>query len=383
MPAAPDNPRGYWESTVLMALNNDILAAGGSGWTDWRRFDLGRIDAAQANGLRERAKAALVAEFGSASVPIVKDPRMCRLMRFWQPVFQELGWSARVVLSVRSPLEVAWSLRRRDNLGVGAARLLWLRHVLDAEAETRGMERTVIDWSRFLRDWPESLRLVSDRLDLRLDRWDSRGLAEVEEFLSPDLRRFTASAAELKADPTVAALVCEVYDAILELTDDPERAETLRRIDALRARFEDAVGIFDPVIREQERTAQALAHANANANAFIARHARGTPSKTDAPRLPIRSPPPATVEREDLRTVRNSPFFDEASYLLVNPDVRAPHSDAALHFLVQGWREGRDPGPFFSTKDYLARNPDVARAGMNPLVHYERYGRTEHRPAIG
>ena len=104
---------------------------------------------------------------------------MCRLMRFWQPVFQELGWSARVVLSVRSPLEVAWSLRRRDNLGVGAARLLWLRHVLDAEAETRGMERTVIDWSRFLRDWPESLRLVSDRLDLRLDRWDSRGLAEV------------------------------------------------------------------------------------------------------------------------------------------------------------------------------------------------------------
>ena len=131
MPAAPDNPRGYWELTVLVALNDDILAAGGSGWTDSRRFDLGRIDAAQANGLRERAKAALVAEFGGASVPIVKDPRMCRLMRFWQPVFQELGWSARVVLSVRSPLEVAWSLRRRDNLGVGAARLLWLRYVLD------------------------------------------------------------------------------------------------------------------------------------------------------------------------------------------------------------------------------------------------------------
>jgi hypothetical protein len=378
MPAAPDNPRGFWESTVLTALNDDILAAGGSEWADWRRFELDRIDPAQAAALRERAKAALIAEFGGASVPIVKDPRMCRLMGFWQPVFDELGWSTRVVLPVRSPLEVAWSLRQRDNLGVGAGRLLWLRHVLDAEAETRGVERTVIEWSRFLRDWPASLRLVAERLDLRLNRWDSRGIAEVEEFLSPDLRRFTAGVAEFEADPTVAALVCDAYAAILDLTDGFERAETLRRIDALRARFEEAVRMFDPLIREHERVAEALAHANA----FIARYALGTPPKTDV-RPPLTRSPPRTVERRDLRTIRDSPFFDEAFYVLANPDVGATGGDAALHFLVQGWREGRDPGPFFSTKAYLARNPDVATAGMNPLVHYETHGRKEDRPAIG
>ncbi len=131
---------------------------------------------------------------------------------------------------------------------------------------------------------------------------------------------------------------------------------------------------------EQERAARSLARANA----VIARYAHGTRSKTDVRQLVTTAlRPPPTGKRRELRTVRPSPFFDEAVSLLINPDVRASGCDAALHFLVQGWREGRDPGPFFSTNGYLARNPDVAAAGVNPLVHYEANGRKENRPAIG
>ena len=32
MPPAADNPRGFWESSVLAALNDRILAQGGSRW---------------------------------------------------------------------------------------------------------------------------------------------------------------------------------------------------------------------------------------------------------------------------------------------------------------------------------------------------------------
>lgn len=55
-------------------------------------------------------------------------------------------------LPLRSPREVAQSLHRRDGLGASSGCLLWLRHVLDAEAETRAMPRAVLDWSRFLSD---------------------------------------------------------------------------------------------------------------------------------------------------------------------------------------------------------------------------------------
>src|SRR5208282_470554 len=70
-------------------------------------------------------------------------------------------------------------------------------------------------------------------------------------FLSSKLRRFTASEAELHADPAVTALVSDVYAAILDLVKDPYDSATLGRLDALRARFEDAAATFDPVVREQ------------------------------------------------------------------------------------------------------------------------------------
>jgi hypothetical protein len=410
MAPAADNVRGFWESTDVIALNDEILAAGGSGWKDWRRFDDERIDAALAKTLRERARTTLVAEFGCAGFPVVKDPRMCRLMRFWAPVFHDLAWSIRVVLPVRSPLEVAWSLRRRDGLGVAAGCLLWLRHVLDAEAETRGMRRAVIEWSGFLQHWPASLDPVAERLSLNWMRGDGLGLAEVDDFLSPKLRRFTASASEFETDPAVAALVREVYAAMLELAKDADCPATLRRLDALRLRFEDATAIFEPAMGEADevaqtqdhairalegqiraleseltaRTAETARHAREREEALaraIAVIARETPQKAEGRRL--RLPPLRRVNRSELRTIRNSTFFEEAFYLEANPDVRAGRCDAALHFLVRGWREGRDPGPYFSTTGYLARNPDVAAAGLNPLIHYESCGRNEGRPAIG
>ena len=56
--------------------------------------------------------------------------------------------------------------------------------------------------------------------------------------------------------------------------------------------------------------------------------------------------------------------------------------DPALHYLLHGGLEGRDPGPFFSTEAYLARYPDVAEAGVNALLHYETHGRREGRRVV-
>lgn len=74
----------------------------------------------------------------------------------------------------------------------------------------------------------------------------------------------------------------------------------------------------------------------------------------------------------------NSVFFDPAYY-------RETYgvTDAATHYLLEGASQGFDPGPFFSTRQYLERNPDVAETGMNPLAHFEIFGRPEGRePAL-
>jgi hypothetical protein len=388
------NETGFWESSVIMDLNDAILAASGSDWKDWRRFDPERIDGVEARAFRARANAALAEEFGEVGLAVMKDPRMCRLMPFWGPVLEEAKCSVRVLLPIRSPLEVAWSLNCRDGLGPAYGCLLWLRHVLDAEAETRGMARVVLDWPEFLGDRRKALRRVSEQLGLIWPHWHERALAEVDQFVSADLRRHRASDADLRRDPAVNDLVRETYAAMIELVRNSEDSCVLRKLDGLRAGFEAASAIFDCPMRElNEEVRQIRGQAAAEiarAEAMIAQIAdqergRNRDSTTTGSRsfwnLRSRAAAPPAPDVTDLGVIRNSLFFNSAHYLETNPDVRASGVDAAFHYLVHGGLEGRDPGPFFSTKAYLARYPDVAEAGLNALLHYETRGRREHRIA--
>lgn len=84
------------------------------------------------------------------------------------------------------------------------------------------------------------------------------------------------------------------------------------------------------------------------------------------------------IDRERVKLVEGSPFFDDAWYSSTYADLVGDMA-AAEHYLTVGWQLGCDPGPFFSTCGYLKRNLDVARANVNPLVHYERNGRSEGR----
>ncbi len=252
MPPNEHNEKGHWESTVLAALNDEILAAGGSDWLDWRPFDVARIDPASANDLHARAKSALASEFGDAGLPIIKDPRMCRLMRFWTPVFEEAKWSVRALLPLRSPLEVAWSLKRRDDISPSNGCLMWLRHVLDAEVETRGMARAVLIWRNFLADKRGTLARVGKQLDLDWPNQNESVYADIDDFVSADLRHHKASEVEMQAHPAINELVKETYGAVIELAEDPSNGGVLRKLDEVRARFEGAVAIFDRPMGELE-----------------------------------------------------------------------------------------------------------------------------------
>ncbi|WP_091735153.1 hypothetical protein [Phenylobacterium immobile] len=89
--------------------------------------------------------------------------------------------------------------------------------------------------------------------------------------------------------------------------------------------------------------------------------------------------PVAPVVHPDRQVVAAE--FDAAFYLAANPDVARAGTDPLDHFLVHGWREGRDPTRRFSLKDYMDAYPDVAEAGVNPFVHFVGTGRAEGRTA--
>lgn len=81
----------------------------------------------------------------------------------------------------------------------------------------------------------------------------------------------------------------------------------------------------------------------------------------------------------DLLAVWRSGLFDRKYYLKTNPDVSVSGVNPLIHFLRFGWKEGRNPNIDFDLRCYLAANPDVRAAGVNPLVHYVRAGAREGR----
>jgi len=83
--------------------------------------------------------------------------------------------------------------------------------------------------------------------------------------------------------------------------------------------------------------------------------------------------------KEEYRIIKESGLFDEGWYLEQYSDVKRDNWHPILHYILYGWKEGRNPSPEFDTNYYLFLNVDVDLSGVNPLIHYILYGRYEGR----
>lgn len=90
-------------------------------------------------------------------------------------------------------------------------------------------------------------------------------------------------------------------------------------------------------------------------------------------------------QREELENqielILASEYFDAEWYLSCNLDVAESAISPAEHYLVYGFKEGRDPSAVFNNNWYLEAYPDVIESGMNPLLHYTKFGKSEGRTA--
>jgi len=74
--------------------------------------------------------------------------------------------------------------------------------------------------------------------------------------------------------------------------------------------------------------------------------------------------------------------FDDAFYLGTYPEVRRLRIGPLRHFIMVGWKQGKDPNELFSTNAYLEMYHDVADLRVNPFHHYVVHGRQEGRIAV-
>ncbi len=151
MPAAPDNPKGFWENQTIVDFNESLLNLLGQTWSSWEPLPETWLEDERLAGRKDELSSILDAEFGSSDLICIKDPRLCRLLPFWRALLSERGMRVIGLVVSRPVTEVAASLQARDGMGPAQARALWMRYSLDNVAGADGLEQVRTSYEDLLR----------------------------------------------------------------------------------------------------------------------------------------------------------------------------------------------------------------------------------------
>lgn len=227
LPAAADNPDGFWEHRRFIELDDVALSYLGGAW-DFPPPFTGNEQGPQWNFLLERARV-LVRDFKTHRHWGWKDPRSSLVMPLWLQAAPDL----KVIVVVRNPLEVAESLHRRNGSSYALGLGLWTAYnerLLETVPSTR---RIVTHYNSHFTSPAAELRRLVTFLDLPFADETVEGTSLIEG----SLRHTHYSARDLEH----AAVSPQVRDLYARLCDLAEWTEDISSVP------EQASPVGDPI----------------------------------------------------------------------------------------------------------------------------------------
>ncbi len=162
-----DNPKGFYENRLVVEFNDSkLLPLLRSAWDDVKPIDWQKLQDYK-RGLQEEAERIISETYKEANLFLLKDPRLCVLLPFWEDIFAKLDIEIRPLLVFRNPIEVAHSLFYRNGFSITKSLLLWAKHVLYSEFYTRKYRRCFLNTADFIRN-PLSIVEVLESVGIKL-----------------------------------------------------------------------------------------------------------------------------------------------------------------------------------------------------------------------
>lgn len=134
--ANEENPKGFWERRDVRDLNDLLLNSMDCDWDKVSRFDFDHVPTEVIEEFNFRAKT-IGNELNTKPLSVIKEPRMCLLFPLWRRHFR----SPVAVHIYRNPLEVAKSLKKRNQIPLHIGVALWERYLTAAINNTGGIPR--------------------------------------------------------------------------------------------------------------------------------------------------------------------------------------------------------------------------------------------------
>ncbi len=267
MPGQPgNNDPGFWEPAPVAEAHDRFLEAIGSAWDDVSPIPASVFSSPPADRFAGELEQLLRSEYGESTLFVVKDPRICRLIPVWLSALERYGARPSFVITTRNPLEVAASLRARDGFSATKSGLLWLRHLLDAEHDSRGYPRVFVSYENLLRNWAGTTDRIARELHLFWPRADHTANLQIEDFLSSQLRHHSFDSSELQGRSDVSEWVKRAYDVVSRAASDADAIDT-ELFDEIRAQLDRADRAYGPLLAEARRelSEREVAHEEAEA----------------------------------------------------------------------------------------------------------------------
>ncbi|HPI90080.1 MAG TPA: hypothetical protein PK859_12320 [Spirochaetota bacterium] len=213
MESNDNNPKGYYENLLVQILNESkLLPHLHLTWDSTFPLITGWENDHELHDFYREAEKIIQNEYGENELFGIKDPRICRLFPFWAKVLDHLEIETYVIIPIRNPLEVAASLKKRNNYSMEKSILLWVIHLLEAENNTRQYKRIFVSYSNFINNTEKVIRSIDNYLGLELTESYISKKNEIENFINEELKHYHIENTRIQKIP-------EYINSIISITN--------------------------------------------------------------------------------------------------------------------------------------------------------------------
>jgi GT2 family glycosyltransferase/glycosyltransferase involved in cell wall biosynthesis len=202
MPPQADNPDGFWEHLGFVALNDELLDGLGGAWDLPPKADE-NLSSERLDAVRMKARF-LIESFDSAEVWGWKDPRNSLTLRFWEDLLPTL----KTVIILRNPLEVAYSMRKRNGTSYAFGLRLWEIYNRRLIETAGNHERLVTRYDLFFENPEKELQRIANFIGL-----PDAGITKTANLVATK-RRHTHFTVDQLIDARVSREVIDLYRAL-------------------------------------------------------------------------------------------------------------------------------------------------------------------------
>jgi len=160
-----DNPKGFFEDKQLVEINDRIFEKAYSHWSSIQFLEPKFLSGPELSEERMAAANWLNMKVAGGNPVGLKDPRLCRMLSFWEPLFTERRLHVGYIFSHRDPTQVGASLQKRNGFGLSYGVDLWAAYAADALLHIQGKSWIAVGFHQLLEEPRRELARIADFLE--------------------------------------------------------------------------------------------------------------------------------------------------------------------------------------------------------------------------